>query len=63
MEQKNNPLVLFIAWLNYIVSYLFSAPILSKIALILSIIGSLFYIYNQIIKLKKNKKDVSKINQ
>jgi hypothetical protein len=53
MEKNTNPIILFIAWLNYIVSYLFSTPVLSKIALILSIIGSLFYIYNQIIKLKK----------
>lgn len=62
MEKQNNPIILFIAWLNYAISYFFSAPVLSKIALILSIIGSLFYIYNQIIKIKKNKNNVSKIN-
>jgi hypothetical protein len=54
MEEKNSNLVLILAWLNYVVSYLLSTPFLTKFALILSIIGSLFYIYNQIIKIKNN---------
>jgi len=60
MEKNTNPIILIVAWFNYLISKLFSTPFLSKIALILYIIGSIFYIYNQIIKLKKNKKDVSK---
>jgi len=63
MEDKNtNPLVLIIAWLNYIISYLFSTPFLSKIALVMSIIGSGYYIYNQYLQFKKNKKNGTKIN-
>lgn len=63
MEDKNtNPLVLIIAWLNYIISYLFSTPFLSKIALVMSIIGSGIYIYNQYTHFKKNKKNDTKIN-
>jgi hypothetical protein len=55
-------LVLIIAWLNYIISYLFSTPFLSKIALVMSIIGSGYYIYNQYLQFKKNKKNGTKIN-
>jgi ABC-type enterochelin transport system permease subunit len=63
MEDKNtNPLVLLLAWINYIISYLFSTPFLSKIALVMSIIGSGIYIYNQYNQFKKNKKNDSKIN-
>jgi hypothetical protein len=51
-QEQNTTTVLIISWLNYFFSHLFSEPVLNKIALILSIIGSLFYIYNQI----KNKK-------
>ena len=60
MEKNTNPLILFLAWINYLISKLFSISFLSKLALILSIIGSIFYIYNQIIKIKKNKDNVSK---
>lgn len=62
MEKNTKPLLLFLAWINYLVSKLLSTPILSKLALILSIIGSIFYIYNQITKIKKNKDNVSKTN-
>jgi uncharacterized membrane protein YciS (DUF1049 family) len=57
MEEKNSTLLLILAWLNYVVSFLFSTAFLTKFALILSIIGSLFYIYNQIKNLKNKKND------
>jgi hypothetical protein len=62
MNNNTSPIVLFIAWINFFIAKIFSTPVLSKIALILSIIGSIFYIYNQIIKFKKNKDNVSKTN-
>lgn len=62
MEEKNNPLILILAWLNYFISYIFSTEFLSKVALIMSIIGSIIYIYNQYLNFKKNKKDDTKIN-
>jgi len=52
-NEQNTNIVLIISWLNYFFSHLFSEPVLSKIALILSSIGSIFYIYNQF---KNNKK-------
>jgi hypothetical protein len=52
-NEQNTNIVLIISWLNYFFSHLFSEPVLSKIALILSIIGSIFYIYNQIKKTTK----------
>lgn len=64
-DRTNNPIVLILAWLNYIISYLFSSEFLSKIALIMSIIGSIIYIYNQYNTYKQNKKNKnndSKIN-
>lgn len=61
MENKNNPLLLLLSWFNYIISYIFSTAFMSKIALLLSIIGSLFYIYNQYKNLK-NKKNDTKTN-
>ena len=63
MEDKNNPILIFLAWLNYIISYVFSTPFLSKITLLLSIIASVLYIINQFNNLKKNKKNVSKTNK
>jgi hypothetical protein len=57
MEEKNSTLFLILAWLNYVVSFLLSTAFLTKFALILSIIGSLFYIYNQILKLKNKNND------
>lgn len=59
MIQKNNPLYIILAWLNYLISYIFSTQFLSKIALIMSIIGSGIYIYNQYLNYKKNKDNVS----
>jgi hypothetical protein len=49
-NEENTTTVLILSWLNYFFSHLFTEPVLSKIALVLSIIGSLFYIYNQIKK-------------
>jgi hypothetical protein len=53
-NEENSKIVLLISWLNYFFSHLFKEPVLSKIALVLSIIGSLFYIYNQIKQNKQN---------
>lgn len=61
MENKDSPILIILAWFNYLISYIFSTSFLSKIALILSIVGSLLYIYNQSKNLK-NKKNDTKIN-
>jgi hypothetical protein len=53
----DNPLLLVIAWINYLISYVFADATLSKLALILSIIGSIVYIYTSISKHLKNNKD------
>lgn len=63
MENKNSPLLIILAWFNYIISNVFSTAFLSKITLLLSIIASILYIINQYNNLKKNKKDVSKTDQ
>lgn len=63
MTEKNNPLYIILAWLNYLISYIFSTQFLSKIALIMSIIGSGIYIYNQYLNYKKNKHNDTKINK
>lgn len=63
MENKNSPLLIILAWFNYIISYVFSTAFLSKITLLLSIVASILYIINQYNNLKKNKKDVSKTDQ
>ena len=62
MEDKNNPILIILAWLNYIISYVFSTPFLSKITLLLSIIASILYILNQYNQYKKNKDNDTKIN-
>ena len=62
MENKDNPLLIILAWINYIISYVFSTPFLSKITLLLSIIASILYILNQYNQFKKNRKNDSKIN-
>jgi hypothetical protein len=53
-DRNNNPLLLIIAWLNYLISHIFTIDFLNKFALILSIIGSIVYIYTSIYKHKKN---------
>jgi len=55
MENKDNPLLIILAWINYIISYVFSTPFLSKITLLLSIIASVLYILNQYNNLKNKK--------
>ena len=57
MENKDSPLLIIVAWLNYIFSYFFSTAFLSKITLVLSIIASVLYIINQYKNLKKQKND------
>jgi hypothetical protein len=52
----DNPIVLMLAWINYMISYIFADVTLSKLALVLSIIGSIVYIYTTISK-HFNKKD------
>ena len=57
MENKtDNPLLLLLAWINYLVSYVLSIQFLNKFALIMSIIGSVVYIYTSIYKHIKKKK-------
>jgi len=57
MENKtDNPLLLILAWLNYFVSYVLSVQFLNKFALILSILGSIVYIYTAVYKHINNKK-------
>jgi hypothetical protein len=58
----DNPIVLMLAWINYMISYIFADVTLSKLALVLSIIGSIVYIYTTILK-HFNKKDDEKINK
>jgi len=53
--EPTNPLLMVVAWLNYIFSYAFSLPVLNKIALVLSIVSSLFYIYATIKKIQNEK--------
>jgi ABC-type enterochelin transport system permease subunit len=55
MEDYKNgsPLVLLIAWLNYLISHVFTMPFLNKVALILSIMGSIVYIVTSLHKFFK----------
>lgn len=53
--EPTNPLLMIVAWLNYLFSYVFSLPVLNKIALILSIVSSLFYIYSAFKKIQDEK--------
>lgn len=53
--EPTNPLLMIVAWLNYVFSYVFSLPVLNKIALTLSIVSSLFYIYSTIKKIQNEK--------
>jgi hypothetical protein len=55
MENRDSPLLILLAWFNYIISYVFSTAFLSKITLVLSIIASIFYIINQINNFKNKK--------
>ena len=52
-ETKQN-LFLFLAWLNYVISYGFKFITLSNISLCLSVVSSLVYIY---VTLSKHFKD------
>jgi hypothetical protein len=49
-QTHTSPLVIILAWFNYILSYIFSTPVLNKIALVLSITASIIYIYKQLKK-------------
>ena len=53
--EPTNPLLMLVAWLNYIFSFVFSLPVLNKIALVLSIVSSLFYIYSTFKKIQNEK--------
>lgn len=53
--EPTNPLLMIVAWLNYVFSYVFSLPVLNKVALTLSIVSSLFYIYSTIKKIQNEK--------
>jgi hypothetical protein len=50
---------IFLAWLNYFFSFIFSEPFLYNASLILSIGCSLVYLFKQL-KSKKNEKDSDK---
>lgn len=63
MENKDSPILIILAWFNYIISYVFSTAFLSKITLLLSIIASFLYILNQYNQFKKNKNNDTKTNQ
>lgn len=51
--KNGSPVVLLIAWLNYLMSHVFTTAVLSKIALVLSIIGSVVYIATGLYKFFK----------
>lgn len=51
--KNGSPMVLLIAWLNYLMSHVFTMPVLNKVALILSIIGSIVYIVTSLHKFLK----------
>lgn len=53
---NQNPVLLFMAWLNYIISYALSDNFLNKVALLLSILGSIVYVYTSLDKHFKNKR-------
>lgn len=57
-NQNNNLGFITIGWLNYVLHYALSEPILQKVALLGSIASSCVYIY---IQYKKNKNE--KINK
>lgn len=52
-NKTGSPVVLIIAWLNYLFSHVFTMAVLSKIALVLSIIGSVVYIATGLYKFFK----------
>lgn len=51
--KNGSPMVLLISWLNYLMSHVFTMPVLNKIALILSIVGSIVYIVTSLHKFFK----------
>ena len=51
--EPTNPLLIILAWINAILGYLFSEPVLSGAAYLFSIAGSIVYIFTTIKKSKK----------
>ena len=56
MGSGNEKILLFTAWLNAVIGYVLSQPVLSKLAYVCSIAGSIVYIYTTL-KKHKNEKD------
>jgi len=52
---SNSSLLLFVAWVNAAIGTLFSEPVLSSIAYVGSIAGSVVYIYTTLKKHKHEK--------
>jgi hypothetical protein len=60
MEQTNPSVYLFLAWINYVISFGFSVITLSNISLFFSIVSSIVYIW---VTISKHLRDKNQNNQ
>lgn len=60
MEQTNPSVYLFLAWINYVISFGFNVITLSNISLFFSIVSSIVYIW---VTISKHLRDKNQNNQ